>query len=186
MATNNQYNKKHTQISRKLRSYVEILFFMLSPHVFRSLLLCTNCFYKHSTVLFHTIASRCRDFNKYADFFLYNLVKFICGISYSKRNVNRAAIVYSTCTMLFESTKKTESRSFEQIRTFFDTPRLIFGSTRVAELRTSFFESWESGNWQKNNRSSGKSMTHLPFVETVFLICCLVVHCTPRRLPQNW
>lgn len=50
---------------------------------------------------------------------------------------------------LFESMKKTESRSFEQIRTFFDMPWLIFDSTRVAELRTSFFESWESGDWQK-------------------------------------
>lgn len=140
VATNKRYNKKYTQIWRKLRSYVEILSFMLSPQVFPSLLLCINCFYKHSTVLFHTITSCCRDFSKYADFFLHNLVKFICGIRYSKRNINRVAIVYLTCTMLFESMKKAESQPFETIRTLFDTLRLIFDSARVAELRTLFFE----------------------------------------------
>lgn len=178
--------KNIKEISRKLRSYVEILFFMLSPHVSRSLLLCTNCFYKHSTVLFHTITSCYGDFSKYADFFLYNLVKCICGISCTKRNIDRVAIVYLISSSRWRRPNRDRSNKFEH----FSIRRDLFSIRQESQNYVHRFLNPKNPvtgkRKKKKSWSSGKSMTHAPFVETVFLICCLVVHCTPRRLPQNW
>lgn len=165
---NNTIKNIHKNISRKLRSYVENLFFMLSPQVFRSLLSCTNCFYKHSTVLFHTITSCCRDFSKYADFFLREI---------HLRNQVFEKKYQSSGHCLFDFER------FEHFSTRCD----LFSIRQWSQNYVHRFlnpDNPEAG--EKRNWSSGKSMTHVPFVETVFLICCLVVHCTPRRLPQNW